>query len=93
MKARLLLLLLWPLILLFDCVVQVWFGVCLIFNVPRATAIALGYDRLGNVAMNQGNETLSSWAGRNNSWLEPVIDWIFKILTGEKNHCDNNREK
>ena len=92
MKTRFLLILVWPFVLLFELIVQIWFLVSLIFNIDRAIKIILGYDRLGNIAMGQGNETISSWTGRHNSWLEPIINWIFKVLTGEDNHCDKHLE-
>jgi hypothetical protein len=81
------------LILVIELAVHFWFVVSLLFNTERALAIVLAYDRLGNVAMGQGNETVSSWAGRRNSWLEKPINFLFKILTGETNHCDSHLEK
>lgn len=92
MKPRLVLLLFWLIIVPLELAVQLWFGICLVFNTGRATAIVLGYDRLGNIAMGQGNETISSWAGRHNSWLEPIINKLFELLGQGKNHCDNNIE-
>lgn len=59
----------------------------------RAVEISLGYDRLGNASMGRGNETISSWVGKRNSWQERFINKLFNILTGEVNHCDNNREQ
>ena len=93
MKKRAVLFIFWIIILLLNVVIQLWMTCSLIFNVERATTIALGYDRLGNAAMGQGNETISSWAGRKNSWMEPWINKLFKVLTGEVNHCDNNLEQ
>lgn len=92
MNTRLVLIIFWFLILILNVVAQLWMLVSIVTGSPRATSIALGYDRLGNVVMGQGNETISSWAGRRNSWMEPYINKMFKILTGEDNHCDRNRE-
>ena len=74
--------------------VMSWMFISIFFNPQRALEIAIAYDRLGNAAMGQGgNETISSWAGRNNHWLEKPINWVFKILTGEDNPCDRWKEK
>ena len=92
MKQRLVLIFFWLVIALLSGVILFWMAVAILFNINRATVIALAYDRLGNVAMGQGNETISSWAGKRNSWLEKPINFLFKILTGEVNHCDNSKE-
>ena len=92
MKLRMVLLLFWMIIVPLELLIQFWFGICWLFNTDRATAIVLGYDRLGNVAMGQGNETISSWAGKRNSWLEPIINKLFEWLGEGKNHCDRNLE-
>jgi hypothetical protein len=93
MKLRFVLCLFWIIIAVCNAAVMFWMAVCIMFNIDRATQIALGYDRVGNVAMGRGWETISSWAGRNNDWLERPINWLFKVLTGEENHCDRWKEK
>lgn len=92
MKQRLALTFFWFVIALFNVAVLFWMGVAIVFNLKRATDIAIGYDRLANTAMGQGHETISSWAGKRNGWEEKAINWLFKTLTGEENHCDNHRE-
>lgn len=92
MTKRLGLLLFWIIILFFEFIVHTYLAFCIIFNTNRATEIILAYDRVGNVAMGQGNETVSSWAGRHNSWLEKYINFLFELM-GQKNHCDSVREK
>lgn len=89
---RLALCIFWFIILGLNVAAMIWFAVCIMFNPTRATQIALGYDRVGNAAMGQGNETISSWAGRHSSWMERPINWLFKALTGEENHCNHSRE-
>jgi hypothetical protein len=66
---------------------HVW---CIAFNPSRGAEITLGFDRLWNVAMGQGNETVSSWEGRRNGPLEKPINWLFSKLGLGENHCDNN---
>lgn len=90
---RLSLLFFWCIILVLEIAVQFWFFVSVIFNPVRAKAIVLAYDRLGNIAMGQGNETVSSWAGRKNSWLEPGINKLFEWLGAGKEHCDVSIER
>lgn len=92
MKQRLVLTFFWFTIALFNIAVMFWMAASIMFSVKRATAIAIAYDRLGSAAMGNGQETISSWAGKKNSWQEQFINWLFKTLTGEENHCDNNRE-
>ena len=93
MKRKAVLLFFWFIILLTNCVIQLWMLIEIVFNTDRAVSMAIAYDRLGNAAMGQGDkETISSWSGRKDSWQEKVIDKLFNILTGEVNHCDNNRE-
>ena len=92
MKTRLVLIFFWFVILAANVLIQMWFTLSIVFSVKRATAIAMGYDRLGNAAMGQGNETISSWAGRHGGWQERFINWLFRLLTGEENHCDKYRE-
>jgi hypothetical protein len=93
MKVRLSLILFWIIIAALEILVKLFFIYCWFFNVDRAVQIVLGYDRVGNVAMGQGNETISSWAGRRNSWLEPHINKMFEWLGEGKGHCDNNLER
>jgi hypothetical protein len=93
MKTRISLILFWFIIAILEIGVKLFFIYCWFFNVDRAVQIVLGYDRVGNVAMGQGNETVSSWAGRHNSWLEPHINKLFFWLNGEHNHCDNNNRE
>lgn len=93
MKTRLVLLLAWLIIFPLSLLVWVYMGVGILFNVERATSIALGWDRLGNASLGQGDmQTISSWSGRHGGWQERFIDWIFFNMTGEVNHCDNNIE-
>ncbi len=93
MKVRLVLLFFWFVILAVNVAIQFWMLVSICFNVKRAVAIAIAYDRLGNAAMGQGYETISSYAGKKNGWQEKFINWLFFVLTGERNHCDRNRER
>ena len=79
-------------VLFVGIVTTVWYAWCCIFNTGRALAILLAVDRLGNVAMGQGNETISSWEGRRNGPLEKPINWLFSKLGLGEDHCDNNRE-
>jgi hypothetical protein len=93
MRQRFALILFWFLIWGTNKVVQVWFAWCIIFNTKRATEIALAYDRVGNVSMGQGHETISSWSGRKNGWMEPYINKMFEWLGEGPNHCDTNLER
>lgn len=89
---RLALCIFWWIILGLNVAAMIWFGVCIVFNPARATQIALGYDRVGNAAIGQGNETISSWAGRHNDWLEKPINKLFEWLGAGPNHCDRSLE-
>ena len=93
MKIRLALIIALIAIWVCDTIVQMWTVWCIVFNPKRATEIVLAYDRVGNVAMGQGNETISSWAGRHNSWMERPINLMFEWLGAGKNHCDRSVEK
>lgn len=92
MRTRLVLLFFWFAIAVLNCAVWIWMGVSILFNTKRAIDIAIAYDRLANISMGQGDETISSWSGKKNSWQEEFINWLFFQLTGEVNHCDANRE-
>lgn len=41
------------------------------------------------------DETISSYVGRNyyNKWQMKAIDWLFKFILNEDNHCLNNIEQ
>jgi hypothetical protein len=93
MKTKLTLILFWFVVVTLEVLIHLWFLASIVFSTKRATAIILGYDRLGNIAMGQGNETISSNAGRLNRWYEPIIDKLFEWLGDGKNHCKNNIEK
>lgn len=89
MKLRLALVFFWFAIAFFNGIVMLYMAFCILFNTDRATKISVAYDRVGNAAMgNNSTETISSWAGRTNHWMEKPINYLFKILTGEDNHCD-----
>lgn len=93
MKVRLVLILAWLIIAPLSIATWIWMAVGILFNMPRATSIAVAYDRLGNAAMGQGDrETISSWSGKKNGWQERFINWLFFHLMGETNHCDKYRE-
>lgn len=92
MKLRFALILFWIIIAVANAAVMFWMAVSILFNTDRAIQIAVAYDRVGNVAMGQGYETLSSYYGKKNNTMEKFINWLFFVLTGEKNHCDNWRE-
>lgn len=93
MKTRFVLILAWLLIVLLNSIVWLYLFVTILFNIDRAISITIAYDRLGNTVMGQGDkETISSWSGKKNSWQEEFVNWLFFHLTGEVNHCGNNRE-
>ena len=92
MKTRLVLLFFWLIIGLLVPSIWLYMFICTAFNTKRAISRAIAFDRLGNAALGQGDrETISSWSGRKNGWREEAINKLFYWLTGEVNHCDNNR--
>lgn len=93
MKLRFALIFFWLIIIVSEIIVNIFTLWCILFNTKRAVEIELAFDRVGNSAMGQGNETISSWAGRHNSWMEPYINKLFEWLGEGPNHCDNNIEK
>lgn len=93
MKLKGLLILVWLVLLILQPVLLCWMLIMIALNTKRALSMVLAYDRLGNAAFGQGDrETISSWSGRKGGWREQAIDWLFRHLTGELNHCDNHRE-
>ena len=73
--------------------VNLYYLWCIAFVPKRGAEIVLGIDRLWNVAMGQGNETVSSWEGRHIGPLEKPINWLFSRLVIGDNHCDNNLDE
>lgn len=93
MKQTSVLILAWLVIGMLSLLVYFYMLLMIVCNQKRAVSMTLAYDRLGNAAMGQGDrETISSWSGRKDGWQERFINWLFFHLTGEVNHCDNNRE-
>jgi hypothetical protein len=84
------LLIFWFIIGCCNFVGQFWLLGSIIAGSPRATTICEGYDRVGNILMGQGNETISSYYGKKGGWQEKFINWLFLKLTGEANHCKNH---
>lgn len=57
--------------------------------------ILVGLDQsIGTLFGIDADETISSYIGRKHpgDWQERVINWIFKTLTGEEDHCKNSIE-
>ena len=86
---RLALILLLPVLLLAVLLAFLRYAWCIAVNQDKAVRIAVGVDRLANVAANgDPDETISSRAGRGTQESKPswcvlcrLLDWI------EKDHC------
>jgi hypothetical protein len=89
-KKRMVLFIFLIIIYFLNKIIQLWMLGSIIMGSKRALDIAVGYDRIGNIAMGQGNEKISSYYGRKHGWQERFIDWLFKTLTGEVGHCANS---
>ena len=91
---RIKLFLLWLMCLAAGLIATVWMLLAIIKGSPRAEAIALGFDQLGNVATGGDEDMYIStrcWINRNDPfyarWVR-VINWLFN----DPNHCKNSAE-
>lgn len=91
--ARLILVLIAPLMLVGNIYAWIRYAWCCVFNTKKAWRIAIGYDQLANVATNgHEDETISSRAARakdnGKKWgciLCRLLDFV------DENHCDESR--
>lgn len=87
MKQRLALLAIWFICLVVSLISSLWMLASIVAGSPRAWQLALGYDRLGNIATGgSGKETVSSRANRGRS--EGAKGWC--ILCRLLDYIDND---